>query len=248
VTPRLTLLVPPSLSKATGGEYVASRGVFDEELALVRAQVRDALRERLDTASSRELEKVFGARGELLVRARDATRAVLANEAPLLPAWQRYDGVVWRHLDASSLSSTLRQRIVVPSGLYGLVAGEDFIADYRLSMNVRLPPLAPMANFWRPAITRALCHYTNDGPLVSLLPREHASSIDFAELERQRKVVHVDFVSADQRRAVGHDAKAVKGILARHLLTHGLGSLNSFVWRGWRVRRSGQAVIVTAPA
>jgi hypothetical protein len=32
----------------------------------------------------------------------------------------------------------------------------------------------------------------------------------------------------------GHEAKAVKGILARQLLDQGLGALDTFDWQGWR--------------
>jgi len=46
--------------------------------------------------------------------------------------------------------------------------------------------------------------------------------------------VRVQFLDGEGGTTVGHDAKAVKGILARTLLTEGLDALSTFEWQGWR--------------
>ena len=56
-----------------------------------------------------------------------------------MPAWRRYSGVVWDHLDPASL--THRAPIVVVSGLHGLVGAEDPLPDYRLKMSANVAPL-----------------------------------------------------------------------------------------------------------
>lgn len=200
----------------------------------------------LQRSDPAELSRVLGARGPLLERALSSARA-LDGDPPLLAAWRRYQGVVWTHLEPATLPSALRRRVLVPSGLYGLVAAEDPIADYRLAMNVALAPLPSLAQYWRPSVTQLLDVHAGRSTIVSLLPSEHAASIDFAALGERRRVVHVRFVTADERRAVGHDAKAVKGVVARRLLTEGLEATGGMSWRGWVVRREESELVVRAP-
>ena len=80
--------------------------------------------------------------------------------------------------------------------------------------------------------------------VVSLLPVEHAAAIGLGEL---RNVINVSFVSADGKRAVGHEAKAAKGHFARHLIDHGVAAGADFDHEGWRVRIGDQGFTVVSP-
>jgi uncharacterized protein len=241
------VLVPPSQGKANGGRRSTKSGEFDDALSLPREQVVDALSRFLERATSRELEVTFGARGPLLEHAVASSREVVAGTAKVLPVWRRYQGVVWTHLAPETLSSSQRRRILVPSGLYGLLEGEDNIADYRLRMNVRLAPLASLALFWRSHVTSALIARARRATVVNFLPKEHAASIDLGELAKHVTVLNVHFVAEDEQRAVGHDAKAVKGHLARCVLDEGIAALESLTWQGWSATRVGSDVFVSAP-
>ena len=247
MTKRPLVLIPPSLGKSLGGLRRSKEGVFDVVLGEPRRQVLMALGDFVNRATPRELEVTFGARGELLERALHATNDVVSGRAFVAPAWRRYEGIVWNHLDPVSLTPAQRRRVLVPSGLYGLLSSEDPIADYRLRMNVRLKPLPSLAQFWRPVVTPLLKDRTKNTTIVNFLPQEHAASVDFHSLAESRHVVNVHFVANDEKRAVGHDAKAVKGVLARHVLTDGLDAIELVEWRDWRVRRQGSDVFVTAP-
>ena len=162
----------------------------------------------------------------MLDRTVAAARVFVEGDAPLLPAWRRYQGVVWNYLSPETLTPSARRRILVPSGLYGLVAGEDPIADYRLRMSTSLPGLGGLARFWRPHVTSALLDATTRAAIVNLLPHEHAASIEWARVEQQRRVLNVRFVAADESKAVGHDAKAIKGELAGAVLRDGLAAFD----------------------
>ncbi|HEY5111937.1 MAG TPA: peroxide stress protein YaaA [Acidimicrobiales bacterium] len=247
MTERLLLLIPPSQSKAVGGRRSTKKGVFDEALMEPRREVLSAVRSFLTTATLKELTTTFNAQGPLLERATAAVRDFENGRIPLLPAWRRYEGVVWTHLDPASLEPAQRRAVLVPSALYGLLSCEDLIADYRLKMNASLAPLGMLARFWRPTLTSVLEEHSRNRTIVSFLPQEHAASIDFAALARSRQVVHVHFVAADESRAVGHDAKAVKGVLARRLLDDGSDVFHFFEWQDWRARREGNHVYVAAP-
>lgn len=242
---RLVVLLPPSQSKATGGRRSKANGVFGDALYESRQQVRSAIDAFLSRATARELEITLGARGPLLERSVAAMQSMVQESAPKLATWRRYQGVVWTHLDPASLAPEHRRRIFVPSGVYGLISAEDPIADYRLKMNASIAPLGVIAKFWRPRLT-ALLAQRPATTFLDLLPQEHASSIDFDALSPRHRIIRVRFVERDEQRAIGHDAKAIKGIVARRALAEGVDTLDGVAWQGWRIARDGDVVIVTA--
>jgi cytoplasmic iron level regulating protein YaaA (DUF328/UPF0246 family) len=246
VAPKLFVLVPPSEAKAPGGVRAARPGAFDESLHEARERTLDALA-RLMNANPHEWEKALRVRGPLLGRALAATELLVERRAHLLPAWRRYHGVVWSHLDPSTLTIGERRRVLVPSGLYGVTTAADPIADYRLRMDVSIIPLGNLAAFWRPRLSPVIAAHVGKATLVNLLPGQHAAAIDAAMLAERCRVVDVDFVGADGSGAVGHDAKAVKGVVARRLLRQGLASLDDFEWEGWRSEKVGEKVRLRAP-
>ena len=248
------LLLPPSEGKAEGGRApVASArpGPFDVALAPGRAAVCRALRDALRRADDTTAARILGARGELLERARAATDAYVRGEAPVLPAWRRYSGVVWDHL--GRLRAPEARRVLVPSALYGITTAADPVADYRLKFSVALPPMGNLARFWRAAVTDALVAYARRRTIIDLLPGEHAGALDWAVLEATVPVVRVRFRTADGTGAAGHDAKAVKGKVARCVLeagdVAGADALANFAWQGWSTRLvpEERAVDVLAP-
>lgn len=244
--PRSTfILLPPSEAKNRGGVAVAPSGYFDRELASARREIVEALGDLLSTAESVTLERTLHVRGPLLERALGSWRQIVEGTAPLMPAFQRYSGVVWSHLDPTQLSAPQRRRILVPSGLYGLSRADDLIADYRLKMNVGLARVGNVANFWKKPLTQLLLSRLSGSCIVNLLPLEHNVGFDWGELNASVDVMTVSFVDADGERAAGHAAKAVKGIVAREVLVGGVASLESFSWSGWTSRtRAGQLEII----
>jgi len=210
------LLLPPSEGKAENGNasrpWTPQLGAFGAALEESRAQVVVQLRKEKGGT-----QKLLGVSGGLLNRAQLSNMHLVG--APCLPAWQRYTGVVWDHLDLASLTATQRnafvKRIIVPSGLLGLVRADDQIPDYRLKMGARLAPFGTMSKWWRDAITDALVTAVKKRPVVDLLPNEHRAAINWDLLDN---VVRVDLVSHSGAVVGGHNAKAAKGLLARHLL------------------------------
>ncbi|MHB8826815.1 MAG: peroxide stress protein YaaA [Acidimicrobiales bacterium] len=238
--PSPLVLLPPSEGKLPGGSYRARRGEFDEELATVRLEVVRRLGEVVQRSSAGELEATLGVRGALLERARDAVLALLAGDAPLRPAWQRYSGVVWSHLEPETLSTAQRRRLIVPSGLYGLNAGDDLVADYRLKMAARLCG-SSVASLWRPVLASSLARHATGRVVYDLLPVEHRSAFYEGDLGATH-VVTVTFRHARDRRLAGHDAKAAKGAFARHLIKS--PNVKSFSWRGWSTQCDGDRIDV----
>jgi len=247
VSENVFVLVPPSEAKAEGGRVTTKAGVFDTLLVSERKKVISAMRSAVSKGTRAELEKLLKVRGDLLDRALVATKALCAGKPLLLPAHQRYTGVVWGHLEPASLSSAQRKRLLVPSGLYGITTGEDLVADYRLKMDISVSPLGNVGQFWKESLTSALMNKLRSKTVINLLPKEHEAAIDFEQLSSVANIVHVVFATSDGSGAAGHDAKAVKGILARQLLVNGISGIEKFSWQGWKVKRRGHNFVVVAP-
>ncbi|MGY6501596.1 MAG: peroxide stress protein YaaA [Acidimicrobiales bacterium] len=242
------VLVPPSLGKAEGGRrrFSPRSGAF-RRLAPQRIEVIDAV-SSVAHADPDQASKVFGATGDLLERAIAAATAVGDGAAPVLAATERYTGVVWDHLDPATLDDAARAQLVVPSALVGLSLGTDPVPDHRLGFSTSLPGIGRLDRWWRPVLTDALLRRADGAPVVDLLPNEHAAALDLDAVADSTQLVRVRFVSADGAKAVGHAAKAVKGIVARRVLTHGVDGLPGLRWEGWRVRRGEGCLEVVAPA
>ena len=217
------LLLPPSEGKAPGGEgrWVARSGAF-ASLAARRREVVAAYAEA-------DLAKVAGVKGPSLERAAEAVRLLARGRAPSLPAHERFTGVVWQHLAPADLPV---ERIAIVSALLGVCAGDDPVPDFRLKLSVSLAPLGRLDRFWRPHVSKALVRWADGREVWDLLPNEHAAAVDVPGLVK----VRFEGVS-------GHDAKAVKGALARHVLPTGTHA--RFRWHGWKATRTGDLVVVT---
>jgi hypothetical protein len=215
------LLLPPSEGKAQGGRsrrgWHPDAGSFGRALGARRAEIAAAL-----ATCGGGNEKVLGVRGEHLMRARSANVSLL--DAPTLPAWERYTGVVWDHLDPSTLEPALRRRIVVVSGLLGLVRADDPVPDYRLKMGASLVPMGKLSTWWRDAVSAELARVARRRFVVDLLPQEHRAALA-PDVMAGLDGVTVSLVDRTGR-AGGHFAKAAKGELARAILVDGIDALD----------------------
>ncbi len=201
------------------GPWDPAAGTFGS-LADRRATVAETL-----AALGGGSERLLGVRGDHLSRALAANAALLG--APTLPAWKRYTGVVWDHLDPATLSPAQRRRVVVVSGLLGLARADDRVPDYRLKMGASPPPLGKLSTWWREDLSAVLNAAARRKVVIDLLAQEHRAAWTPADVEG----VRVDFV--DRTGAPGgHFAKAAKGRLARALLVDGLDILAD--WRDER--------------
>jgi uncharacterized protein len=227
------LLLPPSEGKAGGG-----RGRFRPGSGRFRGL--GAARQEVISGLAGAPDRAFGASGELLDRARAARDALAAGRSPVLPAWQRFTGVVWEHLDPATLGADDLDRILVPSGLLGLCVGTDPVPDFRLKMSVSLPGMGRLGPWWRPSVTAAVRRFAAGRPVVDLLPAEHAAAIDW---DRIGAVTHVRFEDG-RGSAVGHNAKAVKGTFARAVLLDGLPKAARLSWAGWSAGWEDGSIVV----
>ena len=214
-TSPLAILLPPSEGKAEGGRtprWKAGSGTFGSALRRPRAEVVAAL-----LAAKGGDAKLLGVSGQHLARAQESNREL--DGAPTVPACERYTGVVWGHLSPDTLSAKARARavdsVVVVSGLLGLVGFDDPVPDYRVKMGASLKPMGKLSTWWRDPLSTTLNDWADGRVVIDLLPNEHRAA--WTPSDSMREHVVVSFVEKSGKVA-GHDAKAAKGLLARHLL------------------------------
>lgn len=221
------ILLPPSEGKASGGNekspWMCESGAFGDLLGDYRCEVATQLR-----AVKGGDQKLLGVKGIHLEHAQESNRSLLGS--PSLPAWQRYTGVVWDHLDLASFVGASRtaatKRIFIPSGMAGLVRADDPLPDYRLKMGARFAPFGTMSGWWRDDLTDAFASHVRKALVIDLLPQEHKAAFNWDALPH---TVRIDLVSKKGAVVGGHNAKAAKGLLARHLLQSGTTPLSKIV-------------------
>lgn len=227
---RLAILLPPSEGKAAAGKralWDPHSGVFGTALGDRRNELARAL-----ASLGGGDEKLLGIGGKHLIAAQRANAHLLQSRTMIAGA--RYAGVVWDHLDLGSLPTDVRGRatrsIFVLSGLLGAVAVGDPTPEYRLKMSARLAPMGRLSLWWRAALSDALNEVLAKRVVIDLLANEHRAAWTPTP-DRYRDAVRVTLVERNGKVA-GHDAKAAKGHLARHILLTGgdaIAALSS--WR-----------------
>jgi uncharacterized protein len=221
--PNHVILLPPSEGKASGGSGRGIPALSFPELDGARGEVAAALDAAMrDEAVAR---KLLGVKGPALETAVAANTELATG--PVLPAIERYTGVLYDNLGAGSLAGAARRRlrscVVIFSGLWGLVRPSDLIPDYKLKMDASLAPLGRVSTWWRPTLSAALDTATSRRLVWDLLPSAHSAAWSDPDAACALRVT-TTFVQERrvggklERATVTHWSKALKGALARHLL------------------------------
>jgi cytoplasmic iron level regulating protein YaaA (DUF328/UPF0246 family) len=221
---RRLILIPPSEGKALGGEgpvWDEIAGTQDHPLYSNRRAVIGAIGDMIASKpGDRALAKFFGVGGAALARSIDADSSLAA--AQTLPAIERYDGVLYQHLDAASMTSGQRRRlrrdVRIVSGMWGVVDPDEAIPDYRLKMSAHLDPLGKLSTWWRPSVTTLLTGQAVGAEVWNLLPGEHAAAVASLGVRMVTRAVFLSPNRVGELTAVSHWNKALKGALVSHLL------------------------------
>ena len=253
--PEAVLLLPPSEGKVGGGRpgttYAAARREAGAnrfyDLDPARDRVAGALAKHIERASEEDLEALFEAKGANLRHAVEAN--LLHQEAPILPAIERYSGVLYDHLAYGEMPARAQEgfeeRAVLMSGLFGALAPGDLIPDYKLRMDASLPGVGALAAFWRPHVSASLAALVKGRFVWNLLPPAHADA--WSGSAESAGEVSVRFVVRRNGKlaTLSHWNKALKGAFARHLATRGWGvaSAEKFENDGYRFDPAQSTVV-----
>jgi len=178
VVVQTVVLIPESTRKVRGG---------DEKLSPVDV-VADAL-----PAPSRL--KLLSLRGEVAKKSpRDSIEL-----GKLLPAYQRYDGNMYREIQRDAWERRAPGvEVLIVSGLFGLVASRDTIPHYDHSMAEPMAPFGKLNRWWHaaglPELLRAYFEAVRPKAAVDLLSLEYREAVaGFGEGLRGISVKVIDF-------------------------------------------------------
>jgi uncharacterized protein len=138
------------------------------------------------------------------------------REAPAAPAHHVYTGVLFKRLELTELPAAARRRVLIASALWGVVRPDDRIPYYKFPPSTRLAGIGAPNAFWRPALAAALPD--EEGGLVVDM-RSGAYTAAWKPKRATLLAVRAFTQVGGQRKAVSHMAKAVRGDVARALLT-----------------------------
>jgi uncharacterized protein len=153
--------------------------------------------------------------GERRAKLLDAFDPGLRKE-PAAPAAAVYSGVLYGRLGLGELSPAARGRVLIASALWGVVAPDDLIPFYKFPPKTRLKGFEAPNAYWRAALAEAMPDA--DGDLV--VDMRSGAYVPAWKPKRATLLAVRAFTEADgERKAVSHMAKAVRGDVARALLT-----------------------------
>ncbi|QBE49654.1 YaaA family protein [Leucobacter triazinivorans] len=214
----MLVLLPPSETKRLGGSGALDPAALHapEALQAARERVRAALVElsRDEEAAAKSLKLGVKNRGEL-------DHNLRLGSSGVMPAIERYTGVLYDALDVGSLSAPERAwidaHVMVQSALFGLVSAGDAIPAYRLSAGSRLPQLgAPLKRVWGEA--HAQVSWAEGTLLLDLRSKDYGA---LAPLPNGYFLNVVQRGENGEVRALNHFNKAAKGDLVRRLARSG---------------------------
>nr|WP_105567711.1 peroxide stress protein YaaA [Microbacterium halophytorum] len=140
--------------------------------------------------------------------------------SPTMAAIDRYTGVLFDALDASTLDAPARAwlgaRAFIHTAPFGPVRALDPIPSYRLAAGASLPDLPPLKRLWAPAVTEALEREAH--PLVIDLRSQAYVALGPVPEGLASTYVRVVTDTADgSTRALNHFNKKAKGEFARRI-------------------------------
>ncbi|AEG44621.1 YaaA family protein [Isoptericola variabilis] len=157
--------------------------------------------------------------------AEEVARNVDLKAAPAAPASRVYTGVLYAAAGLADLPDGAGRRaaesVRIFSGLWGVVAPDDRIPAYRLSMGVDLPGVGKLATAWRPHLAEALDGRAAGDVVVDCRSAAYLAAwkpattgAGAADWVTVRVVREAD----GSRSVVSHNAKHTRGVLTGHLL------------------------------
>lgn len=216
----MLVLLPPSETKRSGGDAASSLDLGQLSFAALTEHRRQTLAAlamlSADPVAAAAALKI----GPALAFELDRNTAVEAS--PIMPAMDRYTGVLYDGLSASTLSQEgrdhLARHVAIGSALFGLIGAADPIPAYRLSHNSALPALRLKAH-WKRAVSAQIAAHRG---LVLDLRSESYVGLGPAPTAPDVAYLRVVSQSADGvTRALNHFNKKGKGEFVRALAESG---------------------------
>lgn len=210
----MLLLLPPSETKRIGGSNLTI-----EQVHLSYGQLNEArdlvLEDLLKLCKKKDLAAKVLKLSKKQLEEIDFNLAI--KTAPTMPAYQRYEGTLYKAIDVESFSSheveQMRAHVLMQSALFGLISATDRIPWYRLSAGTVLPKVS-LKKVWKEHQDAAWARLV-DFPIIDLRSKAY---VDLAPIPSDLDSFWVEVVAEDsngQRKALNHFNKTAKGEFVR---------------------------------
>ena len=197
------ILIPPSEGKADGGNNKPLKFVSG-----IAADLIEAIKEA-------DSKKLYGLKEKALEKAITVNKEVLNSKT--MPAIERYTGVVYDAIDYQTLKnkSDFDKKVLIISGLFGLLSPTDLIPNYRLKIDK-----LKAAKLWVNSNSEQL----KDKFVIDLLPQAHKKAVKYDN------GIEVEFVlkKAGKKMSAGHQGKHIKGRFVRWLIENNITAPKHF--------------------
>ncbi|WP_419780722.1 YaaA family protein [Maridesulfovibrio sp.] len=198
------ILIPPSEGKADGGKNKPLSSVSGITADLIEA-IKEADPKKLYGLKEKALEKAIAVNKEILI-------------SKTMPAIDRYTGVVYDAIDYQTLKnkSDFNKKVLIISGLFGLVSPTDLIPNYRLKIDK-----LKAAKLWIDSNSE----YLKNKFVIDLLPQAHKKAAKY------ENGIEVEFVlkKTGKKMPAGHQGKYIKGRFVRWLIENNVTNPKHFI-------------------
>lgn len=215
----MLLVLPPSETKREGGRDGSALDLAELSFPALTPQREAAL-----AALARVSKTVSGASAALRLgptQQIEIERNRAVRRSAVMPALERYTGVLYDGLDAASLSPAERefafQHVAIHSALFGLVGAGDPLPAYRLSHDSALPELR-LRRHWKSAVAAELAAHR--GLVLDLRSESYAALGPAPTGAVYLRVVTEN--ASGRRVALSHFNKKAKGEFVRAVIRAGV--------------------------
>jgi len=230
----MLLILPPSETKRDGGAEGSRLDLSSLSFPSLTPQRTSTVKAL--AALSRDQRLATGALSLGPTQRHELARNRVLTSSPVLPAIERYTGVLYDGLDAAALSEKERRfaasHVVIHSALFGLLGADDLVPAYRLSHNSRLPGLS-LGRHWRSGVSAELAAHS--GLVIDARSEAYAALGPAPRSENSAYLRVVTAGESGRRVALSHFNKKAKGLFARAVVSAGIdhGSIGSLLdWAG----------------
>ncbi len=154
-----------------------------------------------------------------------------------------FNGEVYVGLDSYSLTdekiAVLQDKLLIISGLYGLLKPLDLIQPYRLEMGTKLPigTKKNLYDFWKPVITKELnIILEKDELFINLASAEYFEAIDVKKLKVPVITPEFKDYKDGKLKMISFFAKKARGLMVRYILetkAETIDDLKGFNYEGY---------------
>lgn len=211
----MRLLLPPSETKLKGGRPTTG-------LPALSFSVQDPGRIDLMVALEAWCREAPQAAAKALKLGPKSIEELANNvfvDAPLMPAIDRYTGVLYSATGVADWTATQRgwaaERVFIHSALFGIVSSADEIPTYRLSFDTKVNGVA-LKDYWLGQVQDAIVEMAAGDWVLDCRSEGYRA---LAPIPADVPSAYLDVVSAKGGKALNHFNKIHKGELVRALVS-----------------------------